>query len=670
MGGRATEAFPDRAVPPARPTSHFWRLVRYVRPYVGLLLAAVLFSAVYAGARAGRAWLVQPLFDDVVLPQMQAGSGAADLGLGGWLGGVLGEGGSEPGAPATPGDDEREPSGVVAPPPLSEAERSALHAHVQEQFPRVLLAGLLIIAILPLAHFAQEFLSQYTLGRVLVDIQQELCNKLLALPLAFHHRTARGETLSRVLNDASRAHTALDLLFADVVQSLLALLVGGAVLLSISWQLTLTTVLAAPVVAGVIAFFGRRIRRSARRRQESQGEVTQRLVQILSGIKIIKAFRAEDNEEAAFQRDNLRYFRRSMRVVKNRALSRALVEGLNNAFGVAVVLLGAILVMNGHFGLSLGSLAAFVGVMQTTYRPVKDLTKGWTQLMEALPSAERFFELMDSRPETGDVPGAQRVSGVREGIRISKVSFSYGREPVLRDVSLDVRAGDVVAVVGKTGSGKTTLVDLLLRFYDPDSGSIEVDGVDLREVARTSWLEQVAVVTQDPFLFTGTIRDNIRYGRPGASEAEIQAAARAAHVDEFARTLPEGYDTEVGEAGVRLSGGQRQRITIARAILRNPSVLIFDEATSALDAKSERYVQEAIDALLSGRTVFVIAHRLSTVRHADKIVVLESGAVAEVGTHDELMTAGGLYAEVMSIQSDTSTPGRPADAATRRRSDA
>ena len=633
---------------PATPS--FVRLLGYVRPYVGILVVAFICAGVYAGTRTARAYLIKPFWDLVVQPQIEVGEqpswrdwlGAIDLPDSADLGSL---------APGGAADSEADPA--AAPATAAAPRDSAIADEVREALPNLLLATALLLLLLPAAHFGEEYLTQYLLGRVLVDIQQGLCSKLLSLPLRFHVGSSRGETMSRVMNDAQRAHVALELLFSQMLPSVLMLVAGVATLLFISWQLSLTLLVVGPLIAGIIAFFGTRIRKNAMRRQESQGSVTHRLLQILAGIKVIKAFDAGEAEERAFERENLRFFRNGMKVAKYRAFSRTVVEAVNNSLGVGFLLVGFGAVMSGVFDLTFGDVFSFILVMQSScYGPMKAITRGWTKLQESTPSAERFFELLDTEADVADPPGAVDFDGLEHGIRIDKVSFSYGREPVLRDVSLDVAAGEVVAIVGRTGSGKTTLADLLLRFYEPDSGAILVDGIDLRQVKRHDWLEQLAVVTQEPFLFSGSIRDNIRYGRPEATDAEIAAATRAAHVDEFAAKLAEGLDTDVGEAGTQLSGGQRQRITIARAILRDPRVLIFDEATSSLDAQSERYVQEAIEALLGGRTVFIIAHRLATVRHADKILVLDDGVVAACGNHETLMAQGGLYASWTAMQGE------------------
>jgi subfamily B ATP-binding cassette protein MsbA len=613
------------------------RVIGYARPFATLVLLAAVLAVALGGGRFARAYLMKPILDDVLLPQqaLSAGSYAPawfrDLPL-------VGSGEKAAGAPRPAPDAD------------DDARREALDRHVRESLSGIVLAAVVLVFWIPLAMFARSYLVAWVLGRVQIEIVRDVCAKLLALPLGFHHGRSRGDVLARALQDATAAQGAVKLLLGDIIESALMIAIGGAALFFISWRLALVSLVLGPALFGVITLMNRRIKKSARRRQEKVGDVTGRLVEILAGIKVIKAFRTESAENAAFRRETRKLFRRSLQAARNRVLARSLIAMLNNGLMIGMLLLGIALVLSGRFGLTPGDLAAFAMVMTTTYGPVRSLARGWVQLMDAQPSAERFCAILDAPGETDDPPDAVRIDGVHRGIALRGVSFSYGRERVLDDVGFEVKAGEVVALVGRTGAGKTTLTDLLMRFHDPTAGAIEIDGINLRRIERESLLAQIAVVTQEPFLFDDTIGDNIRYGRNGASDEDVLEAARAAHVDEFASALPDGYETEVGPEGVRLSAGQRQRITIARALLKNPAILIFDEATSALDAKSELLVQDAIESLLGGRTVFVIAHRLSTIRRADRIVVLEAGRVSQMGPHADLIRESGLYHELVDLQ--------------------
>jgi len=645
--GSVRDQSPRRA-PLARTGPLVKRVLGYARPYALLLVGALFFTLIFSVGRYGRAYLIKPVLDDVILPhqaamQAKAPAAAAPSSL------------FSPTLAATPAQVQPEeelpgsPSGGHGD---GDSSQRNYAPGVWAALVNVTLAALAIVLIMPITMFARLYMLRYVMSSISIDITQQLAAKLLCLPLSYHRNTSSGDTLARATSDAKITQSILSLLFTESLLAAVMVVAGMTTLLVISWQLAVVAFIAAPVIVAVLTFFSARIRRKATRRQEQVSEVTQRLVGILSGIKVIKAFRGEEMENQAFRHETRKLFKRVMKVAKQRILSRSLIEMLNSGMAVGILLLGTWLVLEGRWGLTAGDLGAFTLALATAYKPIKTLSRGWLTLMDSLPSAERFFEILDTPAVLPDPPDAVEIDGVHESIRFRDVHFSYGREKVLRGISLEVNANEVVAIVGRTGTGKTTLMDLLLRFVDPDSGCIEIDGVELGKITRDSFLDQIAVVTQEPFLFDASIRNNIRYGRPDCDDDAFTAAVRAAHVDEFVDQVPEGYDTEVGEFGVLLSGGQRQRITIARAILKNPSILVFDEATSSLDAKTERTVQEAIDSLRGDRTIFVIAHRLSTIRSADRILVLEQGRISQEGSHDELMEQSGLYRELVSLQTE------------------
>ncbi|MFO0689248.1 MAG: ABC transporter ATP-binding protein [Myxococcota bacterium] len=606
-GGLTTGAHPGGLGSKARRGASVADLVRTLRlsfRYPLGIAATFLFATLFSASRYVMTWLTKPVIDDVLIPAQAQGEIALST-----LTPRLGELG--------------------------------------------LILGLALL-ISPPVMFFRLYVANRVVGRVRRDVDQRVARKFLAAPLRLHRGEASGELLSRALTDAQLAVRTLEVVYKDVVEDFM-LLVGGVVAMFVlSWQLSLLAVGMVPILLLVLGHFGGQIQRRTQKRQETQSDLSQRLIAILSGIKVIKAFGGEEVESEAFARETETYFRRHMKLIFQKAMAKTASHTINQLVGAAVLAVGVYFVLTHTFGLTTGTLSSFALMLSQVGKPIRSLTISYTTIMESNAGAQRLFEVFDMEEEVPDRPQARAMRGLQQGIRFRDVHFDYGQGPILSGIDLEVKPGEVIAVVGRTGTGKSTLMDLLLRFHDPTKGSIEIDGVDLRDLKRKSFLDHVAVVTQEPFLFDATILENIRYGKPDATLEQVKAAAAAASADEFIAELPQGYDTPVGEFGLRLSGGQRQRITIARAILAEPEILVFDEATSSLDAKTERAVQLAIESLRGQRTIFLVAHRLTTIRHADRIVVLDAGRVVDVGSHEALLARPGIYRELVGADRTTS----------------
>jgi ATP-binding cassette, subfamily B, bacterial MsbA len=519
--------------------------------------------------------------------------------------------------------------------------------------PRMLFYIILFLLAVFIAKMVFDFLQTYLMVRLEQAVTRDLRNNayrhVLELDMRFFNRTRAGQILSRLTSDADQLRLLLTRNLIKLATSVLQIVFTLYTMIVISPHLTVVGVVVMPAMFASWARFRTRLRRGDRTVLNLGGEVTSHLQETVMGIRQVKAAAAERFEIDRFRQLTWTFMKATVRTERLRALAGPLTELIGGLGTVALLWYGSQRVIDDQLDPSL--FMGFIMLAVKLYVPARWLSRFQSIVQPGLIAAERIFEFMDSPSEVQDRASARPFTNVRKSIRFENVSFAYENDAqVLNQVSFEVPAGSVVALVGHSGAGKTTIADLLARFYDPSFGEITVDGVDLREFSTRSLRAHLGVVAQDTVLFHETVRANIAYGLTDVPDARVEQAARAAHAHEFIRQLPNGYDTLLGERGTRLSGGQRQRLAIARAVLRDPAILILDEATSALDSESERLVQEATDQLLRGRTVFVIAHRLSTIRHADQIIVLREGRIVERGRHDDLLTLDGAYRRLYDIQ--------------------
>jgi len=566
------------------------RLVRYLKPYRVRLGAAFACSGLVAAFSGAYAWLVKPVLDEIFINK-------------------------------------------------------------NESLLLVLPLALFAVAVLKsLFNYGQNYLMNYVGNQVITDIRQELFGKLIRLPVPYHDVNTSGRLVSRVVSDVTLMANAVAGVLKDIFQQGLTLLAMMGVIFYQNWRLGGLSVIVIPLSVFTMVRMGKRLRALAASGQERMGDMASTLQETLSGIRMVKAYGREETEAARFQQSNRSFLSTTMKAIQVSSLGSSHMEVIGVVGVAAIIWYGGFLVINGS--MTPGEFFSFLAAMFMAYAPIRKLSGSNNQIQQALAAAERVFGVLDLKTEQEAEKGRLELPRIAQSVAFDDVTFHYESQtvPALNDINLTVRAGEMVALVGSSGSGKTTLVNLIPRFYEPTAGRILIDGVDIQSYTLRSLRSQIGMVSQDVVLFDDSIRNNIAFGRENATDEDITQAARLAYAHDFVERLPQGYQTVVGEKGVKLSGGERQRLAIARAILRDPPLLILDEATSALDTESERVVQLALANLMKGRTTVVIAHRLSTIQQADRIMVLARGSIVEVGTHDELLRRGGQYQRLHAMQ--------------------
>ncbi len=511
-------------------------------------------------------------------------------------------------------------------------------------------AILAVAAVKGLANYGQNYLMNYVGNQLIARIREELFLQLMRLPVGFHDANTSGRLLSRVINDVNQMANAVGGVLKDLFQQGLTFVAMVGVVFYQSWKLALVSAVVVPLSLSTMIRMGQRLRRLATHGQEKIGDMASVLQEALTGIRVVKAFGHEEAEGRRFQRSNKAFFGATMKAVQVSSLTASHMEVIGVLSVAFIIWYGGYLVINDV--MTPGAFFSFLAAMVMAYTPIRRLAGANNTIQQALAAAERVFAVLDLENEQDRDRGKKELAPLSRSLEFRNVTFRYeGSEtPALVCINLTIRAGEMVALVGSSGSGKTTLVSLVPRFYDPTEGAILIDGVDIRDCTLRSLRKQIGIVSQDIVLFDDTVRNNIAYGSLEVTDRAIIEAAKAAYAHEFIERLPEGYDTVIGENGVKLSGGERQRLAIARAILRDPPLLILDEATSSLDSESERVVQLALANVMKGRTTLVIAHRLSTVQNANRIVVLQHGQIVEIGSHEELLKRGGVYQRLHAMQ--------------------